>query len=111
MRILFVSLGLSSLLAGCSGTAPGQKPAAGANAPKAAAQAPAQKEDIHQIVGRLTSRSQTNQVTEGPGGVRVYKIEQGMGQVVVARTNSDGTVSAKCVESADDSRSFLGSAQ
>jgi hypothetical protein len=110
MRILFAALGLSSLLAGCSGTAPGQMPAA-ASAQAAAAQAPAQKEDIHQIVGRLTSRSQTNQVTEGPGGVRVYKIEQGMGQVVVARTNSDGTVSAKCVESADDSRSFLGSAQ
>src|SRR5476649_1297097 len=108
MRILFLCFGLSSLLAGCSGTAPGQKPAAAA-----AVQKPVQEtaEDIHRIVGRLTSRSGSNQMTEGPGGVRIYQVQQGMGQVVVARTNSDGTISAKCVESEGDSRSLLGSGQ
>jgi hypothetical protein len=104
---LFLCLGLSSLLAACTGTAPGphQGPVA------AAPQVPVPAKDIHEIVGRLTSRAAATQVTEGPGGVRIYQVQQGMGQVVVARTNSDGTVSAKCVESADDSRSFLGSAQ
>jgi len=42
------------------------------------------------------------QMTERPDGTRVYRVTQGLGQVVVAKTNADGTVSAKCVESADD---------
>jgi hypothetical protein len=105
MRLASLWFGLSSTLIACSGTAPGQKPAA---AP-AAATLVKPAEDVHQIVRRLTSRTGANtEVTEGPAGIRVFQINQGMGQVVLARTNSDGSVSTKCVESEDESRAFLG---
>jgi hypothetical protein len=67
------------------------------------------EESVHQIVQRLTSRrAEDTEATDRPGGFRIYQVKQGMGEVVLARTNSDGTVSTKCVGSAEDSRSFLG---
>jgi hypothetical protein len=93
------------MIIACSGAAPGEHPVA---AP-ASLQTPKPTEDIHQIVGRLTSRGAGNtEVTEGPGGIRLFQVRQGLGEVVLARTNSDGSVSTKCVSSADDSRNFLG---
>jgi hypothetical protein len=37
-----------------------------------------------------------------PPGYQVFKVQEGVGHVVVARTNPDGTVTAKCLDSPDD---------
>jgi hypothetical protein len=87
------------LLAACSGTA---------NAPKLAA-APTsalrqgQTDQLHETVDRLTSRSGANtNMTQGANGLRVFQVQEGMSEVVVARTNSDGSVTTKCVSSPSD---------
>ncbi len=108
MRALIPWSALAALLAGCSGTQP-DAPAADARATAAAGVS--SSEQLHQAVSRLTSRRpEGTQVTHGPGDRRSFTVQQGLGQVIVARTNPDGTVSAKCVESEAASREFLGAA-
>jgi hypothetical protein len=83
------------MLAACSAEGPAeQKPAAALTV----------KSDLRDNVRRITSRDGTGlQLTaDRPDGTRIYKVTQGLGQVIVAKTNADGTVSAKCVESAED---------
>jgi hypothetical protein len=95
MRLL--PLALVSLAAACAGTAPDQ-PAAAKALPSVKAA------ELHDSVQRLTSR----RLEEAPssGGYRVFKVREGGGQVVVARTREDGSVVTKCIESAEDG--FLG---
>lgn len=86
---------LALMLAACEGVGPsGQKPAAALTV----------RSDLRDTVRRITSRDGTGlQLTaDRPDGTRIYKVTQGLGQVIVAKTNPDGTVSAKCVESAED---------
>jgi hypothetical protein len=89
---------LALMLAACSGESPARSSAA------AATPAPAAKSSLRASVQRITSRGGEGiQMTERTDGTRIYHVTQGLGQVIVAKTNADGTVSAKCVESADDS--------
>jgi hypothetical protein len=81
-----------SLCAACGGTAFDKAPAPSASLVKT---------DVREKVRQLTAKETATPVA-GPGGLHVYKVEQGS-QVVVAKTNPDGTLSTKCVESADDS--------
>jgi hypothetical protein len=83
---------LASMLAACSGELPGR---AAEQAPAAAA-----KSELHATVQRLTSRDAA-QETVLPNGTRITPM-RGMSQVIVAKTNADGSVTAKCVESASD---------
>jgi hypothetical protein len=87
---------LASMLAACSGELPGRVQ----EQPAAALTTPAAKSELHATVQRLTSH-EVAQVTVRPDGTRITPV-QGMSQVIVAKTNPDGSVTAKCVESADD---------
>ncbi|HEY2029079.1 MAG TPA: hypothetical protein VGH20_07705 [Myxococcales bacterium] len=94
MRAPFPVLWLS-LCAACSG--PGLDKAPSASAALSAS-------DVRAKVQELTAKETATPVA-GPGGLQIYKINKGS-QVVVAKTNPDGTLTAKCVESASDE--FLG---
>ena len=95
MRLL--SFALLSLAAACTGTAPDQR-AAAKSLPAA------RSSELHDSVQRLTARRLVE--SPGPAGYRVFKVQEGGSQVVVAKAKDDGSVEAKCVESADDG--FLG---
>ena len=105
------SLALLLLLAAaCSG----QAPAGPANAvtPRGAGRstALARTPDVPEAVRQLTARGpETRDVTEGPtAGSRVVRIRDGNAEVIVARTNPDGSVSTRCVDSAEGAQAFLG---
>gem|GEM_PF-3692160 len=95
-----------ALLAACSTDGPG--PAI--SAPSAARGPSAGLTDIHENVRQLTARSADNlEVSAGPvPGSRIVRIRAGYSEVVLARTNPDGTVSTRCVDSANGAEAFLG---
>jgi hypothetical protein len=88
------------LLAACSANGPDS---ANYAVPKAAARASvlAAAPDIHESVRQLTSRGPEN-VDIGPGpvpGSLVMRIHAGFSEVLLAKTNPDGTISTRCVDS------------
>jgi hypothetical protein len=94
MKVLLIVASITAAAA-CSSAAP--PPGAATKAiPKASG-------ELHDTVRRLTAR-QAGSATAvpGPGGYQVFKVQEGGSQVVVAKTNPDGTVTAKCVDSPDD---------
>ncbi len=98
-----------ALLAACSPNAPGPaisapSPAGGPTARLTAAP------DIHESVRQLTARGPDNlDISAGPvAGTRIIRIRAGYSEVVLARTNADGTVSTRCVDSAPGAEAFLG---
>jgi len=93
------------LTAGCAAQAPDD---ASSKAPARSA-ALAKPLDVPTAVGQLGSRSpQGREVLEGPvPGSRLVRITDGHAEVVIARSNPDGTVSTRCVDSAEDARAFL----
>jgi hypothetical protein len=57
----------------------------------------------------LTTRAPENlEVSDGPlPGSRLVRVRQGYGEVVLAKTNPDGTVSTRCVDSPEGADAFL----
>lgn len=95
------------LLAACSANGPG--PAISAPSPRGPAAGLAAAPDIHESVRQLTARGPDNlDVSAGPVGTRIIRIRGGYNEVLVAKTNPDGTVSTRCVDSADGADAFLG---
>jgi hypothetical protein len=95
MRVLLI---VSSLAAAAACSSAATPPGASS---KALTKSPSG--DLHDTVRRLTARQPGGAVaTPGPGGYQVFKVQEGGAQVVVGRTNPDGTVTAKCVDSPDD---------
>ena len=90
MRASFPLLCLLACAA-CSGTAK-------SNAPSTSSALASS--DLRAKVRALTAKEAAAPVP-GPGNLQIYKVEQGS-QVVVAKTNPDGTLTTKCVESGDD---------
>lgn len=80
-----------SLCAACSGTALDKAPSSSASLASSELRAKV----------RLLTAKETATPVPGPGSLQIYKVQHGS-QVVVAKTNPDGTVTTKCVESADD---------
>jgi hypothetical protein len=99
---------LLSLLAGCSANAPTSlAPPAVKAAGSASALAVAG--DLRGSVRLLTSRAPENLlVSEGrlPGS-RLVRVQEGYAEVVLAKTNADGTVSTRCVDSPEGADAFL----
>lgn len=100
---------LMLLAVACSAQAPAG--ASSAVAPKGAGRATAlaKPQDVPEAVGQLTARGpETREVTPGvlPGS-RVVRIVDGNAEVMVARSNPDGSVSTRCVDSAEGAREFL----
>ena len=96
------------LLAGCSAEAPNPtlpSPLKAGGAATARAAGP----DLRQSVRTLTSRAPENlEVSEGPiRGSQLMRIREGYGEVIVAKTNPDGTFSTRCVDSAEGADAFL----
>ena len=96
---------LTGLAAGCSAQPPAAAPSR-APGPAAALSRPS---GVVDAVAQLSSRSPAGrQVIEGPvAGTRVVRITDGHAEVVIARTNPDGTVSTRCVDSAGSAQQFL----
>ncbi len=97
------------LLAACSANGPG--PAISAPSPaRGPAAGLAAAPDLHESVRQLTARGAENlDVSAGPvPGTRIIRIRGGFNEVLVAKTNPDGTVSTRCVDSADEADAFLG---
>ena len=69
----------------------------------------AEVEKVVQGVAPLVDRSGANVriVNNVRGGGQAAEIDSGFQNAVVARRNSDGTVSTACVESTDQARQFL----
>jgi hypothetical protein len=65
--------------------------------------------DLRQSVRGLTSRGAENlEVSAGPiPGSRVVRIRAGYSEVMLAKTNPDGTVSTRCVDSSEGAEAFL----
>ena len=68
--------------------------------------------DVGESARRLTARGSENlEVTAGPlPGSKLIRIRGGYSEVVLAKTNPDGTVSTRCVDSAGGADDFLNSA-
>jgi hypothetical protein len=96
------------LLCACSANAPTQAVSPAAKA-RGAATGLAAAPDIRERVRTLTSRASANlDVSEGPiPGSRLIRIREGFGEVILAKTNPDGTVSTRCVDSAEGADAFL----
>jgi hypothetical protein len=96
------------VLAACSAGAP-----TGAVPPTAKGTAAASRlaaaGDLRGSVHLLTTRAPENlDVSDGPlPGSRVVRVRQGYGEVMLAKTNSDGTVSTRCVDSPEGADAFL----
>lgn len=101
---------LVCLLGGCSANAPSPAAASSVKARGTAAGLTAGS-DIRDSVRVLSSRAQENlDVSEGPvPGSRLLRIRQGFGEVFIAKTNPDGSVSTRCVDSAAGADAFLSS--
>jgi hypothetical protein len=96
------------LLAGCS---PGAAPSAASSAAKGTARASALAAtgDLRGSIHLLTSRAPENlEVSTGnrPGS-QLVRVREGFGEVVLAKTNADGTVSTRCVDSPEGADAFL----
>lgn len=93
------------LAAGCGARVP-DAPSSRASS---RASALAKPMDVPEAVGQLGSRSpEGREVVEGSvPGSRLVRIRDGHAEVVIARSNPDGTVSTRCVDSAEDARAFL----
>jgi len=65
--------------------------------------------DLRGSVHALTTRDPENLVTsDGPlPGSHLVRVQQGYGEVVLAKTNPDGTVSTRCVDSPEGADAFL----
>jgi hypothetical protein len=65
--------------------------------------------DVRETVRVLSSRAQENlEVSEGPvPGSRLLRIKEGFGEVIIGKTNRDGSVSTRCVDSAAGADAFL----
>lgn len=105
-RSPFISPVLLALLAAGCAAQPPDAPAAKAPPRSAALAKPM---DVPEAVGQLGSRSpEGREVVEGSlPGSRLVRIRDGHAEVVIARANPDGTVSTRCVDSAEDARAFL----
>src|SRR5208283_1292719 len=96
------------LLAACSASSPTAATAKGA--PRAPGLTAAS--DIGASVRQLTARgSDSLEVTAGPlPNSKVIRIRGGFSEVLLAKTNPDGTVSTRCVDSPGGGDAFLNSA-
>lgn len=98
------------LLAACSAEAPPTAISApsGARGPATGLTTAA---DIRESVRQLTARGADNlEVSPGPlPGSQVMRIRAGYGEVLIAKTSPDGTVSTRCVDSAEGADAFLNS--
>ncbi len=96
------------LLAACSANAP-----TGANSAALAARGSASNlaaaPDISESVRALTARGPENlDISAGPvAGSKIIRIRSGYSEVLIARTNPDGTVSTRCVDSPGGADAFL----
>ena len=99
--ILWGSLALLVSVAGCGEQVPDK---AQHRQPTAA-----EVEKVVQGVAPLVDRSGAHVriVSNVKGGGQAAEIDSGFQNAVVARRNSDGTVSTACVESTDQARQFL----
>jgi hypothetical protein len=96
------------LLAGCSANVP-TSAAPAANRASRGTSATAAPGDLRGSVRLLTSRDPVNvEVAKGrlPGS-QMLRIHQGYGEVILAKTNPDGTVSTRCVDSPEGAEAFL----
>jgi hypothetical protein len=64
---------------------------------------------MRENVRQLTARGPENlEISEGPvRGSKVIRVRSGYSEVILARTNPDGTVSTRCVESGEGADEFL----
>jgi hypothetical protein len=65
--------------------------------------------DLRGSIRMLTSRAQEN-LEASPGhrpGTQLVRIREGFAEVVLAKTNADGTVSTRCVDSPEGADAFL----
>jgi hypothetical protein len=106
-RLKSLSL-LLPLLAGCSANAPNPAVPASPMA-RGSASGLAETPDIRQSVRTLTSRAPEDlEASDGPiRGSRLVRVRQGYSEVIVAKTNPDGTFSTRCVDSAEGAEAFL----
>jgi hypothetical protein len=81
-----------------------------ASAPAAKVAAAAVTSDVRQVVRALTSRSADDleRSSGGSPGAQVIRIRGGFNEVLVARINSDGSTSTRCVDTAEGAEAFLG---
>jgi hypothetical protein len=95
------------LLVGCSANPSASSVPPGAKGSRAAGLAAAG--DVRGSVRILTSRAPENlEVSKGPlPGSQVVRVREGFGEVVLAKTNPDGTVSTRCVDSPEGADAFL----
>jgi hypothetical protein len=95
-------------LAGCSAGAPADAVPPSAKGSGAASKLAAAG-DVRASVHLLTTRAPENlQVSKGPvPGSQVSRVQEGFGEVVLAKTNPDGTVSTRCVDSPEGADAFL----
>jgi hypothetical protein len=103
------SLALLLLAVGaCSADAPNQAALASGTAPSRATSR-LQAIDVAESVRQLSSRApQNREESEGPTpGSRLVRIRDGFAEVLVGRANPDGTVSTRCVDSAEAAEAFL----
>lgn len=99
---------LLSLLAACSANAP-TSPAPPAVEAAGSASALSVAGDLRGSIRLLTAREPGNlEVTKGrlPGS-QLVRIREGYAQVILAKTNPDGTVSTRCVDSPEGADAFL----
>jgi hypothetical protein len=96
------------LLGACSGSAPDSAASPAAKG-ESRASALASTGDLRGSIRILTSRAAENlEVSQGhrPGS-QVVRIREGFSEVVLAKTNADGTVSTRCVDSPEGADAFL----
>ena len=96
------------LLAACSAN-PSASAASSPAAKKPGAAALAASGDVRGSVRMLTTRDERNlEVSQGPlPGSQLRRVQQGFGEVFLAKTNADGTVSTRCVDSPEGADAFL----
>jgi hypothetical protein len=77
----------------------------------AAALASAAAPDVRGVAHQLTARGPENlEVSPGPvKGSKIIRIRSGYSEVILAKTNPDGTVSTRCVDSPAGADAFLDS--
>jgi hypothetical protein len=94
------------VLTACSGTPTGPTASTKASTPGTRATSSLNMRDN---VRELTARGPENlEISDGPvQGSKLIRIKSGYSEVVLARTNPDGTVSTRCVESGSGADEFL----
>ena len=97
------------LVAACSAQAPSS--GSGTVAPTASGRstALARPRDLPEAVRQLTARGpETRLIAPGTRpGSKVVRILDGNAEVMIARSNPDGTVSTRCVDSGEGAQAFL----